>query len=156
VNTILLIIIFLVLGVIFGFILAKLSYSISSYFLKRNIEKDAKANPQPFFYKLKPYDLKKEIEYEQSKKKKGFFSKIFKRKQKGGISNYGNTEQPRIVGTTFEKPILTDNGSSSEPVPIPDNPTPTAPTSREQRSPDSPQTRGFGVNVNGNLFKKGK
>jgi hypothetical protein len=155
VKTIFLILIFLFLGLIFGFILAKIISGISNYFLSRKVEKRIKShNQKPFFYKQEQYDLKREIEEEQSKRKRSFLSGLFKRKEKGGISDYGNTEQYGIIPATRGEQISrVREGLTSVPEPVN---TPTPANSGEQVSFNPAQTGGFRTNVNGNLFKKGK
>lgn len=157
-NTIVLIIIFLVLGVIFGFIFARVIFAISTWLLKKKVEKEAKNSSQQFFYKKQPYDLKKEIEYEQNQRKKKFsFKNPFKKKVKGGISDYGSTTA-RNNESVVKESVLGNNGNVGN-APIPDNTTPTnptTPTAREQGSPDSPPRTELGRNFNRNLFEKGK
>ena len=149
-----LIIICLLMGLVFGFILAKIVNSILNYFLRKKVEKEAKENPKPFFYQTTPYNLKEQIEYEQSKKKKKKLS-LFKKKVKGGISDYGNTEQPRSNERTREESVLGNSGSVGITT-IPNNPT-SPETAREQRSPDSAKrTTELGRSFNRNLFEKRK
>ena len=156
-KTIWLILIVLVIGFIFGLIMGKIIYPIANYFLKRKVMKQALKEPnekegRKFFYNQKPYDLKGEIEYEQSKRKK--FS-LFNRKQvKGGISEYGNTLQPRDSGKqipTINEGVRKADDSTRESSPT----TPTNPTQYNNSNPT--ETRGSNRTAfNRNLFEKGK
>ena len=152
-NTILLILIFLILGIVFGLIFARLMSWVSNFILKRKVNNQIKTDERKLFYKDKPYDLKTEIEYEKrekASKKKNF--NPFKRKQKGGISDYGNTIQPRIR----REQVFPSVKGTTEPASSPTN-TAESRTAREQEYTNSPNPRGEQRgNFNRNLFEKGK
>lgn len=153
-KTIYLILIFLILGILFGLIFARLMTWISEYILKRKITNEInKGNEKrEFFYKDKPYNLKESVEFEKGKRKKFH---LFKRKMKGGISDYGNTLQSGYRGNEVLGSVKTAEYTA--------NPTPSYPTNppigniRKQEYPNPPESRGEQRgSINRNLLKKGK
>lgn len=161
-RAIFLFLIFLVLGVLFGLIFARVIFAIQNYFLRNKITKQALKGEDKFFYKLKPYDLKKEIETERSKiKKVSLFKKLnplnlFKKSKKEVLNDYGHTEQPGVIGEVGGEPVFRspENGS---PEPTPTSPPSPAGEPGEQEHTDSTEDRGEPRrDFNSNLFKKGK
>lgn len=156
-KTIFLILIFLIMGVVFGFIFALMMSGVSNYFLKRKVTKDALKEDKKFFFRDKPYNLKEQIEYEQEKtfkKKKSFFNR-----GKKGVSDYGNTIQPGNVGKISGEQIPDggNRGETSNPSPGISQSPGISPSPREQVRFDSPPTRGEQRrNINRNLSEKGK
>ena len=154
-KTIYLILLFLASGIFFGYFMARILNNISDFFIRRKVKKQAlNESERTFFYNKKPYDLKENIRYEESKKNKGFFKGLFKKKVKGGISDYGN--QPRIEEQSREESVSHDRGNVESKS---DNTTTanTTPTNRgEQQYSDSTSARGERGISRGNLFEKGK
>jgi hypothetical protein len=116
-KTIFILILVLLAGLLFGFLLVKLFIKFSNWLLKRQAKKEIlKTKPEndKFFFKQKQYSLKEQIEYDLSKHKT-FFQKIkglFKRKVKGGnISGYG--EQPTNTG--FKREQVSTSGEGNKP-----------------------------------------
>lgn len=153
-KTIYLILLFLILGIVFGFILAKVMVFLSNWLLKRKVNKQIKTDEREFFYKDKPYNLKENIEFEKSKRKKFH---LFKRKQKGGISDYGNTVQPGVRRNEVYGSIQTAEYTAPSPPTSPANRPPEPRDTRKQEYTASPENRGEqGRNFNRNFLKKGK
>lgn len=157
-KTIFLILIFLVLGLIFGFILARAIYSFSNFLLRNKIKREALKEDKPFFYQQKLYSLKQEIEFEESKRdKRGFFKKLFNRSQKG-VGDYGNTRQSEFRGES----VSTDSrglkqGTESTNSATSTSPTPSPDTTGKQEYPTPADTRGEQRrDINSNLLKKGR
>lgn len=157
-KTIYLIFIFLILGILFGFIMARVLVFISNWFLRKKVREEAlNEKDRTFFYQQKPYNLKENIEFEEKKRKKSGFFEIFKKKQmKGGISDYGNTTKQGIIETTRGEsvPRTRDNFEPS-PESSPSSTNPTTDGRGEQGSPTSPARGERGVFTR-NLFEKGK
>lgn len=157
-NTILLIIIFAFLGLLFGFLFAKVIFSISSYLLRKNIQRQALKEERKFLYKDKPYDLKGEIEKEQSKRKRFNLFNIFKKKKKGGSEDGTNTGNIESLGReqvfTDDRGIEQDEQPTSSELPVS---TPEPEDRGEQIDTTPPEDRGEPRrDFNSNLFKKGK
>jgi hypothetical protein len=155
-NTIILVILFLIIGVFIGFILARIIFSISKYFSGKKAEKEIFNEPKNFFYNQTPYDLKEEIEFEKNKKKKKSF-RFFKKKVKGGISDYGERTEPRFEPVSREQVFSNDRGVKPTEQPSTSSATaePRATREQEYSTPAEPRGEPRG-NFNRNLFKKSK
>jgi hypothetical protein len=153
-QTIFIIILIILAGIVLGIIFARLIYGASTFLLKRKIRNEAlHEKERTFFYNSKPYDLKGGIEQEL-REHRGFFKRFFNiNNSKGGISDYGNTKQPipsTNNGGVGEKPIYEGDRATNNATASPTT------NAREQFDSNTTQTGRSGGASNGNLFKKGK
>ena len=158
-KTIFLILIFLILGIFFGLIMARVLIFISNWLLKKKVTKQAlNEEERKFFYQDKPYNLKENIEYEQKRnKKQGFFDFLIKRQVKGGVSDYGDTIQPRNNEIDNREQVPTSGSVESTPAsPTGTTTTGTTPENRGEQGNPTPPTRGERGLFTRNLFEKGK
>lgn len=136
---IIIIIIVILAGLLFGFLLAKLFFKLSTYIIQRkakNIILNNQNGIDKFLFRQKEYNLKENIEYDL-KKYTPWYKRIFQKKMKGGISQYGRTDDAGFI----PKPIRTDNGSNQQ----------TNTDNTQQPSTDTAQSSGEQRSINSNL-----
>lgn len=132
-KTIFIIILVTLAGFLFGLLLVKIFITLSTWLLSLKTREKILKEDKLFFYKKQPYSLKEEIEKELSKRTTLFkkIKNLFKKKVKGGISEYGRTDD-----TGFKREQVSTSGEGIKPSTEQPN-TDTAQPNGEQRSINS-------------------
>lgn len=136
-KTIFIIIIVILAGLLFGFLLAKLFLKMSNCFLGRKARREIlKGEDKPYFFRKLPYSLKQDIQGELNKrvKFKDKIKNLFKKKVKGGISQYGRTDD---TGFKREQVFANSEGTTN--------------ATTEQPSTNPPESNGEQRSINSNL-----